>query len=507
VHDILPKSKWLVSAALFGFCVGPTFISYQPYLFRWDDTEYLLRSIAVSRAFWSGNLHGLGAAMVSIRLPAMTVLGVPWGPLVSWDGAGKCFITLDAMISLLAAFCLYLLLRIGVKPLFLVVASVCVFASIGPYPQRADAHIAATAFLSDNLLAWTILAAVLLIPYEARTHCPSIRGAFVRGIVWGAIMSLGAMTKISFLYFVVVIVPILLFIRLHYDGLRPALASLSACACSSSPVVIYLIRWGGRAFYQAKSASFGQWAGFYYTSLWQFFGNTVRESPGLVLSVALTATGLIYLVIKKRTILLGPDFLALLIMIGFSIVVLWSPSRLIRYSFPAIMAFPFLTAILMSGKGQSVPGRSAALTAGLVFCGLLVAVVPTRHRPLRQSLSRCDAVLAQAAKCNAKRITLATDSPTLNKNLMDLDIEVSTPGAPIEVSTLAYQAMSDVPIEADFRAISESDLVVFQDRDASSSAPFTNQRASEYERYTREVGYVPVRVGDDIGVYTIRCDP
>ena len=32
------KSKLLVIAAVFAFLVGPTFISYKPYLFQWDDS-------------------------------------------------------------------------------------------------------------------------------------------------------------------------------------------------------------------------------------------------------------------------------------------------------------------------------------------------------------------------------------------------------------------------------------------------------------------------------------
>src|ERR1700720_312664 len=166
------KSKWLVVAALFAFSVAPTFISYQPYLFTWEDANYLQRAIAVSRTFWSGDVHGVGRAMVESHPPAMTLLGLPWGPLASWDAAGNCFITLAAVISLLAALCLYLLLRIGVKPFFLVLASVCVLASIGPYPRGSPVHFAATAFMADALLAWTTLAAVLLVPYEARTPCP-----------------------------------------------------------------------------------------------------------------------------------------------------------------------------------------------------------------------------------------------------------------------------------------------------------------------------------------------
>ena len=165
--EILAKSKWLLVAALFAFCVAPTFISYQPYLFAWDDADYLARAIAVSRAFWSGNIHGLGA-MVSIRPPAMTWLGLPWGPLTSWEAAGKCFITLGAVISLLVALCLYLLQRIGVRPFFLVAASVCVLASLGPLRPNLpeanpgghwilakseytlDTHLWATAFMTDQ---------------------------------------------------------------------------------------------------------------------------------------------------------------------------------------------------------------------------------------------------------------------------------------------------------------------------------------------------------------------
>lgn len=509
MRDILGKSKWLVAAAAFAFCVAPTFISYQPYLFAWDDSDYLQRSVAVSRAFWSGNVHGLGAAMLSIRPPAMTLLGLPWGPLGSWDAAGKCFITLAAMISLLAALCLYLLLRIGVKPFFLIVASACVLASLGPYPAGANAHATATAFLADSLFAWTALAAVLLIPHEARTPHAPIRGAVLRGILWASILSLGAMTKVNFLYFIVLIVPSLFVIKLHRDGLRSTSAALIAFACCSAPSAIYLFRWGRPAFDNAKASSFGGLARYYYQPLFQFLGDRIRESPGMVLSFALTAAALIYLVIRRRASLRGPDVLALLFMIGFGIIVLAAPVKQIRYAFPAIVALPFLTAILMSDKEQPVPPRSATIAALVVFCGLLAAGVPMRHRPDRQSITRSDAVLAEAGVCHAKRILFATDSPTLNANLMDVAIQVSASGAPVrvdQVGTLSHNALYGVPVEEDFRTISQADLVVFQDRD-SLGRRLTNQRVSEYERYVRQSGFVPIRVGADLSVYSKRCRP
>ena len=503
--DISGKSKWWVAPALFAFSMAPTFISYQPYLFRWDDSDYLQRAIAASRAFWSGNFNGLISAMVSLRPPAMTLLGLPWGPLASWDAAGKCFITLAAVISLLAALCLYLLLRIGVKPLFLVAASGCVVASLGPYPPGATAHADATAFLADSLMAWTALAAVLLIPYEARSHCPSIRGAVARGILWGGILSLGTMTKVTFLYFIVFIIPMLFFIRLRRSGLRSAMVAIIACTYCLAPTYAYWVLWGRPAIDHARASSFGRVADFYYVPLLQFLGSTFRESPGLALSGVLTSAVLVYVVIKRRFMPSWPDFLALLIMMGFGIVVLAAPNREIRFAFPAIIGLPFLAGILMSGEGPTPARRgSAALAAGLVFCGLLAAGVPTRDRANRQCLSRCDAVLAQAARCKAQRILLATDSPTLNQKLMELAIEVSASGASVKVGSLANRAMSGVPIEADFHTISESDQIIFQDRKALSP-PFTNQRASEYERYLRQIGHIPIRIGDDVSVYSMRC--
>lgn len=500
------KFKWLFSVTIFAFCVGPTFISYQPYQFRWDDTDYMERAVAVSRAFWSWNVHGIGAAMISLRPPAMTFMGLPWGPLTSWEAAGNCFITLAAAISLLAALCLYLLLRIGVKPTFLAAASVCAVASVGPYPAGAPLHAVATGFYADSLFAWTTFAALLLIPYQARTYDTSIKGAVARGILWGVILSLGALTKLDFPYFILLIVPTLFVLTLRRGGVRVAVASLIACACVSAPAVFYFLRWGRLAFLNARASSFGSLAGFYYIPLSQFLGDTFRRSPGLLLSLALTISALTYLVIKRRTALWGPDFLAFLVLIGFGIVALASSNREIRLLLPAIVALPFLAGILMSGKGIPVPRRLAAVIAGLVCCCLTVAAVPTRYRASRESLSKCDAVLTEATRCNARRILMATDSPTFNKNLMDLATEFSTAGSPADTGTLSYRAVFDFPIEEDFETISESDEVVFQE-EGERSPLFTNQRDSDYERYLQQHGFTPIRVGSDLIVYSARCRP
>lgn len=495
--------KLLLSTIVFGLCIAPTIISYQPYSFRWDDSDYLLRSIAVSRAFWSGNRHGMRIVMVDIHPPVMTLLGLPWGPLTSWDAAGKCFITLTALLALFVACCLFLLLRIGLKPLYFVIASVCVFAALGPYPAGADAHFFATGLGSDCLFAWSAFAALLLIPYEATTHTSSTTGSLVRGVLWGLIFSVGAITKVSFLYFIVLIIPILFIVGMRQRGLRSVLLSSISLIVCSFPVTIYVLRYGLPAVMNGWAASFGHDAPFYSISLTQFVSDTVRQSPGILLSAMFVAAGMVYLVVKRRDVGWATNVLPLLIMVGYCAISLASSNREIRYLFPAIIALPFLVALLISRETYQFPRRSAAIAAIVAFCCLLAAGLPTLHRANRQSIARSEAVLAQAVASNAKRVLLATDSRTLNVDLMRLAAAVSPSLPQVESDTLAYHAFNGTRIEDDFRDIRESDLIVFQDQEALQPA-FTNQRVAEYEQYTRQYGgEVPVKVAGDISIYRI----
>ncbi len=77
--------KLFLLVVVFIVCIAPTIICYDPYSFRWDDSDYLMRSMTVSNAVWSGNRHELVAEIRSNpRPPILTLLGIPWGPLTSW---------------------------------------------------------------------------------------------------------------------------------------------------------------------------------------------------------------------------------------------------------------------------------------------------------------------------------------------------------------------------------------------------------------------------------------
>lgn len=486
---------------MFAVCIAPTFISYQPYLFRWDEADYLTRAIVVSRAFWHGDMHRLLAGMVSIRPPAMTVLGIPWGPLVSWDAAGKCFLTLAVATAFSAALCLYLLLRIGIKPALLAVASICVFAALGPFPAGATAHWWSTGFMADGFFAWISLTAVLLIIYEARLESPTPGKAVLRGLFWGIVLSLGTMTKLSFLYFVVLVLPVLLIVKLKRESSRHTLFALLGFAIVSAPAAWYLISFGQPAFQNARESSFGGVSELFYVPVLQFLGTTLRESPGMAFSAIFLLAAIIYLLTKKQRPS-WPELASFAIMAVYCVIVLAAPNRQIRYAFPALLALPFLAAVLISDKAPSISSRSAVLACIAVVVGMSLAALPVRGRASRDSLSRSEAVFTFAEQHRASKVVIATDSPTLNGPLIELTRSIA--GRPLpRVDTLAYSIMYGVPMQDDIRTIAASDVIIFQDRHALFP-PYTNKRVPEYERYVRQISDGPVRLGNDMTAYFVR---
>ncbi len=352
--------------------------------------------------------------------------------------------------------------------------------------------------MADGPFAWTALLSVLLLAYESRLHSTTTKSAVLRGILWGLISTLGTMTKLSFLYFVATVVPPLFYTMVQRSGPRAAIAALSACVCISSPCALYLALWGSYSWSLARTSSFGGVASFYYAPMFKFFFDVVRESPGIGVLVLMVLLAAGYLLAKRSSS--WADVLPVLIVLGYGIIVIASPNREFRFLFPVVVAVPFQLAILLSGDSTPVPKRWAMAAGSLGLLILIGGALPTRNRPQWRSFARCNAVLVAADRWKAGRIVLATDSPTLNGQLMMVAGLYSS--RPTNIYSLAYTAMGKTPLEEDFRILRSADLIVFQNR-AALSPPFTNQRVSEYEQYVKQVGIGPIEIADDISVYLV----
>jgi len=318
------------------------------------------------------------------------------------------------------------------------------------------------------------------------------------------VFSLGALTKMSFLYFVIIIGPVLLFIRVRDSGLRTAFVWLLAFVAAAGPTTFFFLHYGRASLANAKASSFGGLAALYQVAPWQFLRVAFQASPGLALWLTLIGLAAIYLAAKNRPHPTEASFLALLLTLGFLAIVLASPNKQVRYMFPVIVAVPFLFSVVISTKKDSVSTRSAVLAACIVLPCLLGASVLTRYRTSRYSFNKAEAVLAEAGRLHASSLILATDSQTLNVYLLNVASEFSA--AHPFIGTLAYNPVMGVPIQDDFRIIGNSDLVVFQDG-GHISPRFTNQRVSEYQNYIRQLNLLPIRVGDDMTVFPAHFSP
>ena len=397
-----------------------------------------------------------------------------------------------------------MLLRVGLKPVYLVIAAICVFAALGPYPAGAFVHADSTGFMADSLFAWIAFAATLLIPYEIRVPTSSTRDDIVRGFFWAVILSAGVITKVTFFYFLGLIVPILLIIRMRRNGLRSTSISLASLFVFSLPASVYWLRYGFPAFKYGWISAFGHEAALFYSPMTKFLSMIFHQSPGMLVATILVPAGVIYAVIKRRTADWGVSFLPLLVIAGYCGIALMSKNREGRFLITGFIGIPFLVAMLLSGKKYVISQRAALISAAVAFSCLVAAGLPMFQRPDRQSIRRAEDVVAQAIDSNAKSVLFATDSSSLNGNLMKIAVGISRRPS-IESDSLAWDALFGKPIEDDYRKIRECDLIVFQSSEALVSQPFTNQRAAKYEEYARQLaGDVPVKQVDDIRIYEIK---
>jgi hypothetical protein len=360
--------------------------------------------------------------------------------------------------------------------------------------------------MADTLFAWTCLAALLLIPYEARTQKSSAGHALLRGMLWGAILSLGAMTKINFLFFVGLVLPALLFIRYRSSGAANCFITFAGFLISSAPSLIYLAKFGRLSLLNAAASSFGSVSMFYKTPFLVFLQETVRTTPGFIVSAGLLVA-LVFLGIRGRSYVRPADLCALLIVSAFGVVVLMSANRQLRYAFPAIISVPFLLTVMLSPKSEGVSRRFILLITAFVLALLVGAALPTRFRADRQdSLARADAVVAEALRCSDHRLLLATDSAMLNDKLVRVSVAITPQAGSVEVNQLQDSVMSNLPIENDFETIRESDAVVFQQEapnDLWAFPSFTNARTQNYQQYIeQQSGFAPLKPWGDVTIFS-----
>jgi hypothetical protein len=337
-------------------------------------------------------------------------------------------------------------------------------------------------FLSDMLVAWCTLLLVLLIPLELRTQPGPPWRDIARGLLWGFVILVGVLTKVTFLLFLGVTGLAVLWIRFRRLGVGPCLRAASTAAICSIPAAIIWAVFGKNFIGHAVGFSFGGlskfyavggmtplgylreylrtcgWACFPTFALMLYFGWKVWRSDARLLRMLPLALVLFYFILCAL-----------------------SPNSDYRFAMPVMIGLPFVLAVVPANK---VDQRS--LRTGMIGFGLLAGVlcsIPMLARPEMAPVRYAEAVLNRIGRPGTK-IMLATESPVLNIETFLLAKQFG--GKRLEeltIDSLVYDSLNGRSIYDSYHRMEGADYILFHKPPLSTDPPWANQFANEFYQY------------------------
>ena len=180
-------------------------VGYSEYLVTWDDAYLLHRALCFHNAVYTFDLKAMFSCYAILsKSPIMTVVTLPWGAAASGEGAiSLCLVSLALLTWIVALLSYRAALSSGASPWMMAAAALSVWWN--PFLASYGGT-----FLSDMLLAWTVLLTLLLIPLELATDPQGWVRDVMRGVLWGFVFDVGALTKVTYGYFLVPVVAVVM---------------------------------------------------------------------------------------------------------------------------------------------------------------------------------------------------------------------------------------------------------------------------------------------------------
>ncbi len=250
-------SLWIPAVA-FLFLISRSVVGYSEYLVTWDDAYLFHRALCFHNAVYTFDLKAMFSCYAILsKSPIMTVVTLPWGAAASGEGAiSLCLVSLALLTWIVALLSYRAALSSGASPWMMAAAALSVWWN--PFLASYGGT-----FLSDMLLAWTVLLTLLLIPLELATDPQGLVRDVMRGVLWGFVFNVGALTKVTYGYFLVPVVAVVISIRLRRCGMRSLLATVAATLICLTPSILIWSLFGRNFLQHAVDASFGGMTAFY----------------------------------------------------------------------------------------------------------------------------------------------------------------------------------------------------------------------------------------------------
>lgn len=496
-----PAANWMAGLFAFLGLVSPTVINYTPCSLAWDEAYYLSRAICMNRAFYDRSLSRVTECLAGTHKgPIVELLGLPWGRAggTEW-GVGLAFVGLGLFIWIIVLATYLTCLHGGTSLVPLLLGAACIYLT--PFLGKSGGVM-----MTDMLLAWCITLALMLIPIEYNNPQTEFWPSTFRGLLWGFVIDVGMLSKVTFLFFAGTIGLTLLIMRWRRSGVRPLLYTLAACALGAIPAILIwslygrtfvqfgkLVAWGDLAhlFSVPGVTAVGYLKGYVTELRWAFIP--------LLLLLGLFVRGL-WIERQGRLVRLLPISVILIYLATAAM----SQNRDPRFTIPVMIAMPLCLAWTDARTAPRIAmGPTPILAAFLV--GTLCAI-PMVGRPVIAPIQRSGKLLRTLSEGRSTTVMIATDGPLFNIESLQLARQTGANDLrPVFLDTLVYDEVNGRSLEEGLRRIDNADYVLFLRAKHQAGPDWSRTRAKDYRAHCEKVGLLlSAETSPDFDVFRIR---
>ncbi len=494
-----PAAVW--GGCLFAFLglVSSTVINYSPYNLAWDEAYYLHRAICMNHAVYDLSLARITECLAGTHKgPIIELVDLPWGRTGGTDwGMGLAFVGLALFIWIMVLATYLTCLRGRIPPTSLLLGAGCI--CLTPLLRESGG-----ALMTDMLLAWCIALALMLIPLEYNEPQTEWWPSIFRGFLWGIVIDVGMLSKVTFGLFAGAIGLALVAIRWRRSGIPPLLCAISGCLAGAAPAILIWLIYGRTFLRFAMLAAWGfgdlySVPGMTAVGYWRRYFSELRWAliPLLIL-FALFIRGLL---IEKqgRLVRLVPIGIALIYLATASA----SQNREPRFTVPVMIAMPLCLAWTNLRSASQATMRPAPLLAVLLVVTLFA--IPMVGKPNIVPIEHAGELLKTLSQGRSTTVILATDGPLFNVDTFQLARQIGgNTLRPVLLDTLVYDEVNKRSLEDGLRRIDKADYVLFLKPGNSPGPDWTMTRAKDYRTYCENVGKLMAgQISPDFDVFKI----
>jgi hypothetical protein len=464
---------------LFIATVSPSILSYKPLALDWDGAFYAHRAVCMNREFYHFNVKGMANCLAATHKgPAIDLAGLPWGPAGSTEsGIGLALVGLAMMNFALAWATYWVALTSGIAPWCLALSGAAI--GLAPVVQESGG-----ALMTDALVAWCSTLALMLGALEYRTSETRPWPSFWRGALWGSVMMIGSLAKMTFGLFGLATLPILIYARWRRSGRRAlAFTAIGAITFSLPGLLVWFLC--GQAMVEFARLAFSEVAALWSIPgmgpgdyIWRFFSG---------LHFAIIPLTILLICFSRRIFSEKVRLVPIGIIATYLLIAAVGQNREPRYTVTIAVTLPLaLSWNSLRDRDPRRLGESHFL--GIMLVALMLAI-PMVARPQLTPVRHVEELLADLSHGKPTTIVLATDGPDENIEVLQLARQLGGDALrPLYLDTLVYDAINKRTLEDGYRRMAAANYVLFLKSAMVPGPDWTRTWAASYRTYAEKIG-------------------